>query len=32
MKKLLQELPAPHHGSTADLKGLVRWLISHSPP
>jgi transposase-like protein len=32
MKKLLQELPAPSQGSTADLEGLVRWLISHSPP
>jgi hypothetical protein len=31
MKALLQKLPSPPKGSTSELKGLVQWLISHSP-
>jgi hypothetical protein len=31
MKTLLQKLPSQPHGSTADLKDLMRWLISHPP-
>ena len=31
MKTRLQKLPSPPHGSTADLKELMEWLISHSP-
>jgi hypothetical protein len=31
MKTLLPKLPSRPHGSTADLKDLMRWLISHPP-
>src|SRR6185369_7395120 len=30
-RKLLQKLPSSPKGSTSELKGLVQWLISHSP-
>jgi hypothetical protein len=30
-RRLLQKLPSSPKGSTSELKGLVQWLISHSP-